>query len=179
MAVTITEHRDPAEVLRAAGPYLATEPARSHQIRRILTLRTGEPVPGHYWVARDGDDVVGAALQSPAHMPLVLSPMGDGAAAALAGHVAGSGLPLPGVRGEAGAAAAFAGRWTDERGTGAVPVEGQRLYELGPLTEPPGTPGGLRSATATDRDLLVAWTEAFHQETGSTPAEPAAVSVDT
>jgi hypothetical protein len=179
--VTITEHRNPAAVLRDAGPYLATEPARSHQVRRILTVRTGEPAPapGHYWIACDGDRVVGAALQSPAHMPLVLSPMGEGVAAALAGHVSGSGLALPGVRGEAAAAAAFAGRWTDERGTGAVPVEGQRLYELGPLTEPPGIPGCLRSATAADRDLLVAWTEAFHQETGNTPAEPAAVSVDT
>jgi hypothetical protein len=44
---------------------------------------------------------------------------------------------LPGVNGEAGTAAGFAGQWTERCKSAAVPVQGLRLYELQDLLESP------------------------------------------
>jgi uncharacterized protein len=164
MAVTVTATTDAAEVLALAGPALGEEPARANQLLSLLQHRTEYPTAGRYWVACDDDRVVGVAFHSPAYMPVVLAPMEPAAALALAEHVAAEGGVIPGVRGEVVAAAAFAGRWTEVRGTGAAPDEGERLYELDGLAPPPPPAGVLRRATAADRDLLVDWTRQFHED---------------
>jgi len=43
--------------------------------------------------------------------------------------IAADGIQLPGVSGEAGTAAAFAGHWAERTRSPARPVEGQRILE--------------------------------------------------
>jgi GNAT superfamily N-acetyltransferase len=179
MSVAVTAHTDAAEVLDAAGTYLAGEPTRSAQVHRIVRYRTERPQPGRYWLARDGSEIVGVALHSPAHMHVVLGPMAPDTAVAVAERVvADRSQAVPGVRGEVAATASFAGRWTELRGTAAVPEEGQRLYELGALEPPPSPPGGLRPAREADRPLLVDWTAAFVDEAATAFAETPTERVD-
>ena len=86
---------------------------------------------------------------------------------------------LPGVIGDAATAAAFAGTWAGHLHTPAHPGEGQRIYRLGTLVPPHGTPGSLRLASAADRDTLVHWTSAFNDDTGlSQPGADTELSVD-
>ncbi len=78
----------------------------------------------------------------------------------------------PGVVGDAAAAAAFAGRWTEVTGTGAEPREGQRLYRLGALRPPIGVDGSARRARPDDLDLLLAWWAGLAGDIGEAPPGP-------
>jgi predicted GNAT family acetyltransferase len=90
--------------------------------------------------------------------------MASDAVAALAHAIADSGVLLPGVSGEAATAASFAGNWTERRKSGAVPVSGFRIYEMGELKEIETVEGNLRRAASADRDLMIRWVTAFHEE---------------
>jgi predicted GNAT family acetyltransferase len=75
-------------------------------------------------------------------------------------------VELPGVGGEAGTAASFAGHWTDLTGTGAVPFNGQRIYELAGIPVAGEVTGQLRRAEADDCGRIVAWMQGFADDTG-------------
>jgi predicted GNAT family acetyltransferase len=80
--------------------------------------------------------------------------------------VVGAAADLPGVVGEAGTVAAFAGRFATLCKVGAEPVEGQRLYRLGTLAEPVGVPGTLRLAEAREAAIAEDWGKGFDRDTG-------------
>lgn len=82
----------------------------------------------------------------------------------MADAIADSGVSLPGVSGEAGTAARFAGQWTEQRKSGAAPVAGLRIYELSELNEIGSVEGNLRRALPADRDLMIQWVREFHLE---------------
>ncbi|MEO6494914.1 MAG: GNAT family N-acetyltransferase [Ilumatobacteraceae bacterium] len=73
---------------------------------------------------------------------------------------------LPGVGGDAGTAARFAGSWCERKRVGAVPLMGQRLYEVDRVVMPGGIPGMFRRATAHDRDALIRFITGFSEATG-------------
>ena len=138
-----------AETLQASGPTAFGDAA---------------PLFG-WWPAPDG--TVGAALLQTPPYPILLTALPPGAAASLAAELAGRGHHLPGVNAAPGPAAEFATAWAECTGQGSRVGMQMRLYELGRLHPPdPPPPGRARTAVDADRDLLLAWLDAFHDEAG-------------
>lgn len=173
--VRVSFSDDAARVLAVAGAWLAQRPVEHNLILTLLHHRAAFPQEGRYWiVAADGDAVLGVVFQSPTTFHATVTPMDssmvDEVVDAVADHT-----DLPGVMGEAATASRFAGRWTEVRNTSAQPAAGQRLYELGTLTEPVGIPGALRVATEDDGAMLIDWMHGFNADTGEHGTDPAEV----
>jgi predicted GNAT family acetyltransferase len=162
---------DVDEFFATAGDFLRSRPVE-HTVPLTVanTIRTrgrnffgpADPIFG-WWQAADGK-VDGVLLQSPPHA-LLLTAVPAEAVPAAAELLADR--PLPGVNALASDAEVFAATW--RRLTGARTEIGRRsrLYRLDtlvPLAAPP--PGRPRVAAAGDRDLLLRWFEAFHDEIG-------------
>ena len=157
---------DPAFVLNRAGLFLSSQPVLHNLVLSLLHARAAQGDPGRYWMAIQGEDVVGVALQSPLTFPATLTPMAPSVAATMADAIADAGIPLPGVNGEAATAAIFSGQWSERTKSAATPFQGNRLYEFLEVTEAPGIDGTLRQASPKDRSLMVLWTHAFQLEIG-------------
>ncbi|HYZ97491.1 MAG TPA: GNAT family N-acetyltransferase [Acidimicrobiales bacterium] len=153
--------------LAATGEFLAARPVEHNLMLSLAHQARDEPRPSRWaWVTDIGGAVAGALIQAPATFVATVTPMPAEATRALVEPLVEAAPELPGVNGEAATAARFAGAWASERQVPAHPREGQRLYRLGRLTVPDRVPGGLRRAVANDVDRLVAWREAFADETG-------------
>ena len=166
MAFEVSLGEDPGWALHEAREFLAADPIPHNLILTLLNARVAYPEPGRYWVVRENVAVVGMAFQSPLDYFAILTPMGPGPISALVEEIVKSGVNLPGVNGEAGTAARFAGQWTERRGSAAFPVDGQRVYEL--RGSPQGTPAGglMRRASLEDMDLVLTWMRSFLVEIG-------------
>jgi predicted GNAT family acetyltransferase len=158
---------DPAPVLAAAGGWLAARPREHNLLLTLLDARVAEPRPGRYgWAVDDAGRVAGVVFQSPLDFDAVVAAATPAAAAELAEAVAGGWDPLPGLTGEAGAAAAFAGAYAAATGRPARPVEAQRLLVLTALREPPAPRGAARLAVAGDVPRLAGFVDGFHADVG-------------
>jgi len=166
MAIEVTFSEDPEWVLTEAEVFLASEPVLHNLILVLLGERLAYPEPGRYWLAKDGETVVGVVFQSPLDFAATLTPMGPEAAAGMVDAIVETGVALPGVIGEAATAARFAGQWTERHGSAAFPVEGQRIYEMARVPERVEVGGRLRNASLHDRDLIVAWMRGFYADVG-------------
>ena len=165
------------EFLAGAGDFLHARPVENTLLLTITdVLRQrgphafGDGTPVFGWC---GD---GAFLRTPPRGAL-LTDMPPASAAELAVSLAGTDLPA--VAGTDKVAEVFAAEW--QRLTGVTPrVTGrQRLYRLGTLTPPdPPAPGAGRIAGTRDRDVLVAWVTAFHEEIGEDPRRSAEIVDD-
>ena len=160
---------DPAEALEVCGPFLETDPVLHNVALTLLHDRIAHPVPGRYWWVTDdavgNAPVIGYAWQSPAAFMAGLTPTTTAAAHALADRVLADVPDLPGVTGEAGTAAAFTGRWTEQAVVGAAPREGERVYRLDHVDPVPAAPGQPRPADGDEIELVVSWLDVFHVET--------------
>ncbi|MFI5805928.1 GNAT family N-acetyltransferase [Streptomyces sp. NPDC051561] len=164
-------YRDAAESTVAARPaentQLLTVTATLHR-RGLRTFGDHAPLFG-WWRGTDGA-VQGAAMWTPPH-PLLLGTVPAEALAPLARACEKYGVTA--VNADRGAAEALAAEWPSSR-TGME----QRLYRLGELIPPePAPPGRARTATVTDRDLLIEWFDAFGRDTGL-PATRVGAAVD-
>jgi hypothetical protein len=166
VSVTVEFTDVAADALERARPFLTAEPVLHHIILRLLHERIAHAEPGRYWIARDGQAPAGFVFQSPLTFPASLACMSREAIASLVDAISGAGIALPGVIGEAGTAASFAGQWTERNKSAARPLMGQRMYEVTQVVAPPPTNGRLRPAERSDRDLLISWMRAFGEETG-------------
>lgn len=164
MEIKILFSEDPAVVLNTAGVFLSSKPVLHNLILSILQARVEQRDPGRYWMAMQRDHIVGVVLQSPLTFPATLTPMELPVATAMADAIAEAGVPLPGVNGEAAAAATFAGQWSERTKSAAVPFQGNRLYELLDTGEVPRVEGTLRQAGSKDRSLMILWSRAFQHE---------------
>jgi uncharacterized protein len=86
----------------------------------------------------------------------------------------------PGVSGEAGSAARFAGYWTERITSAARPVRGERLYEIADVCAPDVSgSGSCRRAAEADRAILTHWFQGFRVDTGEAPVrDPARIVAD-
>jgi ribosomal protein S18 acetylase RimI-like enzyme len=166
MEVKVLLSDDPAFVLERAGEFLSSEPVLHNLILSILHARVAHSDPGRYWIAFHGVKTVGVVVQSPLEYPATLTPMESAAVLAMVDAIAGAGVNLPGVNGDAATAARFAGQWSERRKSAATPFQGLRLYELLEMGEAPGLEGHLRQAGPSDRSLMLLWTRAFQNEIG-------------
>lgn len=162
--ILIRASEDPSLILTTARDFLLSQPVLNNLILSLLEARMAYPEPGRYWLASRNGTVAGVAFQSPLTYPVQLTPMEFDAAAAMADAIAGSGVFLPGVSGEAATAACFAGQWTEHRRLDVAAIAGLRIYELGELKEIGSLEGNLRRASSADRDLMIQWVREFQSE---------------
>jgi predicted GNAT family acetyltransferase len=104
---------------------------------------------------------------------IVLSEVDDAAAiGALVDDLATDHGPgdLPGVLGPAEHAHVFAERWAARSGVRAAFDMSERIFRLTTVLPPRRAPGARRAATSSDRDLLIGWLDAFHDEAFGRPA---------
>jgi predicted GNAT family acetyltransferase len=168
--VHVKRPTDPAEFLAAAGDLLLADEARHNLVLGLAgTLRDQPAMYPEFrlWLVADEDRVVASALQTPP-FNLVVAGDADGVAH-LAEALAADGVELPGVTGATPEVDAFAARWEALAGRRAVARMRQRIYRLVQLRRVTGVPGESRVATAADRDLVLAWVQAFADEAGSQP----------
>jgi predicted GNAT family acetyltransferase len=147
------------EFLAQAGPFLVKDEALNNLVLGIAgTIDADRSVyPEHaFWLVRDGDTVVGAALRTPPHN-LALGMMSDAAVAALAEAVLDE--ELPGVVGLRPQVDEFAHRCSR---ASRLQVE-QGVFALERVADVP-RPGQRRMAEERDRELLVDWWRAFIEE---------------
>ena len=166
MELKVKFSEDPAFVLQRAGVFLSSQPVLHNLILSILHARVAQGDPGRYWMAIQRDHTVGVVVQSPLTFPATLTPMETSVAAAMADAIAEAGVALPGINGEAAAAAMFAGQWSERSKSAATPFQGNRLYELLEIGEVPDIEGKLRQAGPEERSLMILWTRAFQNEIG-------------
>ena len=177
MATTVSCTAQAHVALQMAHGFLTSRPVVHNLILSLLHERAATGEPGRYWIAHDGGAVVGVALHSPERFPATITPMPVEAVEAVVSTIATAGICLPGVNGEAAVAARFAGQWAERCKAAAVPVGGQRIYELASLVEPSDVPGRLRRADPRDRDLVLEWLGGFDRDTGGrTSGDAATVS---
>jgi GNAT superfamily N-acetyltransferase len=168
MATTVRGTDDPKHVLDAAGGFLAKAPVLHNVILTLLHARIAHPEPGRYWIVETNRRVVGVVFRSPQHYIATITPMPSEAVTAAVEAIAGEGVLLPGVSGEATTTARFAGHWTERTQCGAIPTQGQRIYEVEAVLTPRPAPGKVRAVTPDDLDLAVAWVRAFQRDIGET-----------
>jgi GNAT superfamily N-acetyltransferase len=175
MAWQLTEDLD--TLLANAGGFLRARPAANTIMLTAMELLRaegagayGDVTPLFGWLAGPGGAVAAAFMHTPP-FPMVLTDMPDAAAAELAADLAGRGHRAPGVNAMPAPGAAFAAAWQEHTGQPTHTGMRMRLYALGTLLPPdPPPPGTARTADATDRDLLLAWLDAFRDE--AQPAGP-------
>ncbi len=163
----------------AAGRLLLECPAENTiMLGATATLRSrgmgafGSRVPPLFgwWPAPDGR-AAAAFLHTPPY-PVALTSMPAEAAAALAVALAARQRPVSGVNADERTAQEFAAAWRDLTGDQVQLQMRSRLYRLGRLMAPdPAPPGQARVAGPADRELLRGWSEAFHHEAGTGPAD--------
>src|SRR4051812_25777573 len=119
MAVRVEGTEDPQVAFDACRDFLVSRPVQHNVALTIVQERIVHPHPGRYWWTLEHDRVTGYAWHSPAGFHGALTPMSPDSVHALVERMAQDDPDLPGVQGEAATAAAFAGAWTELRGTGA------------------------------------------------------------
>ena len=164
--------------LELAGPYLEAHEAEHNLIFGIAANVASNPEllpePARFAIARGRDgEVVGAAMQTPPRQVL-LSLLGDPAAAAILADAFGDGS-VPAVQAAPADAEAFARRWcATHPGLAASRRMAEGIYRLTAIVPPRAVPGRARIAAARDRDLLAGWLADFSMEAlGEAMDEPA------
>ena len=120
-----------------------------------------------------GDDVVAAAFRTPPFQ-LGLSHIADTAAIPLVVEdVHAAFEEIPGVVAAKADARAFADVWHESTATPFAIGMQQRIYQATNARAPSGVTGEMRKPTSEDRELLITWFGAFHDEVGGIMGNPA------
>ena len=149
-------------VLDKAKVFLSSKPVHNNVILTLLHARVERFTPGRYWVAADGNAVVGVVFQSPLNLRAIVTPMEPSIVRSVVDAISDAKVKLPGVGGDATTAAHFAGQWAERQKSAVVPFMGQRIYEVDKVKEPIGIKGHLRKAVSKDRKRLIDWVRRFY-----------------
>ena len=164
----VERHGDAESFLADAGGFLMEREAEHNLILGLSgRLRVDPRIYGeapYFAVAREGGGVVAATMRTPPHN-LILSEVDDEAAlellAADANNVFES---LTGVVGPKAAVASMAQIWEARTGQPARLLLRQRTYCAEQAIEPEGAAGTMRPYEERDRELVLAWMDAFVEE---------------
>jgi predicted GNAT family acetyltransferase len=155
---------DPVAFLDAAGRRLLADEARHNLILGLAaTLRDHPALYPEYrlWLVRDRGEIVGAALRTPPFNVVVARPETDAALDALADAIDEE---LPGVVGALPEAETFAAAWSAKTRSTPRRQLSTRIFALERVRPVSGVAGAMRTAVEEDRPLLVAWLQAFDEE---------------
>ncbi|PZF83408.1 GNAT family N-acetyltransferase [Jiangella anatolica] len=169
---------DAEEFWRLAGAWLVAEPVlHSVLLTTVERERRGGSGGVFALLTEDGGaGPAGVAVWTPPFRAYVSAAPADAELLALA--LLDSSPEITGVTGGSDEAAAFARAWTGRTGGTATVAMNQRLFELSAVVPPPRpAPGVARLAGPGDRELLVAWTVAFEQESNAAPGASVAERV--
>jgi hypothetical protein len=165
--VSVERHRTAPAFLETAGSFLVEREAEHNLIFGICANLTADPgytsEPYLASVSRAGR-VVAAAVMTPPYN-LVLSCTDDpDTLDALAADLDAGGIAIPGSTGPVETARRFAEIWCEPHGLAVGSRVAERIYRVGRVVPPNGVPGTVRLATEADRDVLIAWVDAFLTE---------------
>jgi predicted GNAT family acetyltransferase len=166
LPVIVRALSDVRDFLRRAEPVLMRDEARHNLILGVAGTIIEQPAlyPEHHLlIAESAGSVVGAALRTPPFNLILADPIDDDVVDEIADHLAPV-EGLPGVVANRPHAERFAARWTALTGSAATVRMSQGVYALHEVRDVDGAPGVARSATESDRPLLMRWTRAFHEE---------------
>ena len=166
MAIEVSFSNDAGWVLNKAKVFLCSKPVHHNLILTLLNARVTRCTPGRYWVATDGNAVVGVVFQSPLNFRAIVTQMGPKVVPPMVDAISDVKVRLPGVVGDAATAAHFAGQWTERQKSAVIPFMGQRLYEVDIVEEPTTIRGHFRKAVSDDRECLIEWVRHFYTDTG-------------
>jgi predicted GNAT family acetyltransferase len=166
--------------LDAAGDFLVEREAEHNLLFGICANLRADPgfptAPPYLAAVSDGGRVVAAAVMTPP-WNIVLSCAEDpDAFAALAADLDAAGVSVPGTTSAVDPAQRFARLWCGSHGLTSRLAMAERIYRLERVIAPVGVPGKARVATEADRELLVAWVDAFIAE-ALEPRSPEEASV--
>ena len=161
---------DPARFFDHVRPFLLTREAHHALILSICArlIATPEQFVGMPYLAavEARGAVVAVAVMTPPHN-VALSLAVPDALPLIAADLHARYGTLPGVHGPHDISRAFAEHWQQVSGQPFRPGLGMRIYQLTRVIPVTGVAGRLRRATEEDRDLMIAWMEAFGGETGT------------
>jgi GNAT superfamily N-acetyltransferase len=173
--------RDPAELAQRAGALLA-ERIECNVLATVLSDVLVGAYPSKsplFAYGVDGGGTVRVAAMRTPPWPMIVSPLGAADPQELLAVWLAEDPGLPGAGSVRDSVRALAAAW--ERLTGGATRCAMReaMHVLDEVRDPPRpASGALRLATSGERELLVAWMEAFASETGAFPADRAASVVD-
>ena len=178
MAIKVSFSDNAGWVLDKAKVFLRSKPIHNNVILTLLHARVEHFIPGRYWVATDGNAVVGVAFQSPLNLRAIVTPMESNIVRSVVDAISDAKVKLPGVGGDATTAAHFAGQWAERQKSAVVPFMGQRIYEVDKVEEPIGVEGHFRKAVRGDRECLIDWVRRFYTDTTGVQESEAESLVD-
>ena len=169
----LTTFTSPDEFQRRVEPFLVQREAENNLILGILSGLTRGPglyaEPPYLALVEDDAGAVGAAALRTPPFNVVLSLIPDESARADALALLAEDLrrkygELPGVTADSASGRVFAEEWRRLTGEPYRVAVAERIYQLDRVIPVSGVPGTLRQATLNDRDLLIAWLDAFQKE---------------
>ena len=164
----VERHADAESFLADAGDFVLAREAEHNLILGLTSrLRVDPRTYGedpYFAVAREGGEVVAATMRTPPHN-LILSEVDDEAALEpLAADANDVFETLTGVVGPKGPVARMAQIWETRSGQAAHLMLCQRSYRAEQALEPEGVVGTMRPYEERDRELVLAWMDAFVEE---------------
>jgi RimJ/RimL family protein N-acetyltransferase len=165
---------DAQAFLRLAGPLLERDEARNQLplgIAGTLMARPDAYDVVHYWVVREGNEPVAAAVRTEPFNLVLGDPSSDAALGSLLEAVVTDDPEVPGIVGNLPFVEPAAERLAAASGRSAERILSQGVYGLTAVRHVARAPGEARAATTEDRAQILAWVRAFADEAIPDPEE--------
>jgi GNAT superfamily N-acetyltransferase len=165
---------DAEAFLRLAGPLLERDEARNQLPLGIAGTLTTHPDAYdvvHFWVVRDVQEPVAAAVRTEPFNLVLGDPSSEAALDRLLEAVLVDDPGIPGIVGNVPFVQPAAERLVAASGRTAERILSQGVYGLTAVRDVARAPGGARAATAEDRAQILAWVRAFATEALPDPDE--------
>lgn len=170
----VVRPRDARAFLALAGPLLERDEARNQLPLGIAGTIVGDPHAYdvvRYWVARDADRTVAAALRTEPYNLIIGDPATQAGLDALLSAILVGDPQVPGIVGNEPYVRTAAGILAGATDRTAEITLSQGAYRLTAVTEVARAPGTARVAREADRDLLSTWLTAFSYESLPDPED--------
>jgi RimJ/RimL family protein N-acetyltransferase len=165
---------DAVAFLRLAGPLLERDEARNQLPLGIAGNLAARPTAFevvHFWVVRDGDEPVAAAVRTEPFNLVLGDPSSKAALGPLLEAIVSDDPDVPGIVGNVPFVEPAAERLAGASGRTAERILSQGVYGLTTVRDVARAPGEPRSAVLADRALLLDWLRAFANESLPDPDE--------
>jgi uncharacterized protein len=165
---------DAVAFLRLAGPLLERDEARNQLplgIAGTLMARPDAYDVVHYWVVREGNEPVAAAVRTAPFNLVLGDPSSEAALGPLLEAVLLDDPGVPGIVGNVPFVEPAAERLAAASGRSAERILSQGVYGLTAVRDVARAQGGARAATTEDRAQILAWLRAFAAEAIPDPEE--------